>query len=298
MDPSPDGYPLDEAHSTLAVGALLPPPTGQPQPKVATAAGPSDTLEAALLRTHAESLNDFEGLRITTGNRIYAFKAAAAEAGMEEEVINAHPDVRRMEATQAGLQLLEDGVIGDLERTMRQHPLGPWVKRTTGVGLKQGARLIACYGVEGPGWNKVAGRPRTLSELWAYSGYHVIDGLAPARRKGQRANWNAQARTRAYLCADSVMKGLRKPCVVDEETRSATHVEGCKCYPLRIVYDAMRAKHATALHAFACAQCGPAGKPALPGSPLGLKHQQARALRIVSKELLRSLWLEATEGAR
>jgi hypothetical protein len=29
---------------------------------------------------------------------------------------------------------------------MRAHPLGPWVKRTTGVGEKTGARLLAAIG--------------------------------------------------------------------------------------------------------------------------------------------------------
>jgi hypothetical protein len=59
------------------------------------------------------------------------------------------------------------------------------------------------------------------------------------------------------------------------------------------VYDAAREQYAEAVHPTECVRCGPAGKPALPGSPLSAGHQHARALRRVSKEILRDLWLEA-----
>jgi hypothetical protein len=62
----------------------------------------------------------------------------------------------------------------------------------------------------------------------------------------------------------------------------------------REVYDQRRAATAERVHKTECLRCGPAGKPALPGSPWSAGHQLADALRIVSKEqLLKNLWREA-----
>jgi len=293
---SGDHSPLD-THPLAVPADLLPPPSHGPHPIRRPAAGPSPRAEAklepsptghplrledALLRIYADTLDDLEKTRIATTNRIGA---------LQREGLGDSPERDRLDAIAAGLAALEHSATLDLQRAMRKHPLGPWVKRTAGIGEKQGGRLIATIG--NPAWNGLHNRPRTLGELWAYCGYHVIDGAAPARRKGQRANWNADAKMRAYLCAEACMKGLRKPCAVDEDTKRAVHVEACGCFPLRVVYDDTRTHHADAVHAAPCCRCGPAGKPAQPGSPLSPGHQHARALRAVAKEILRGLWLEA-----
>jgi hypothetical protein len=198
------------------------------------------------------------------------------------------------------------------------------MRRTIGIGSKQGARLLAALG--DPYWSSLHNRPRTVSELWAYCGYHVLPasqtmrdahafvapgdqihdvdqdlvdhqkvgvgiakggdagygtpdtqltsaGVAPRRVRGQRANWSAMAKMRAYLIAESCMKNRRSP--------------------YRAEYDKARAHHADATHQVACPRCGPAGRPALPESPLSDGHMHARALRKVAKEILKDLWREA-----
>lgn len=61
----------------------------------------------------------------------------------------------------------------------------------------------------------------------------------------------------------------------------------------RIAYDEARAKYAESVHPADCVRCGPAGKPALADTPLSDAHKHARALRIVSKTILRDMWIEA-----
>ena len=85
-------------------------------------------------------------------------------------------------------------------------------------------------------------------------------------------NWSEDARKRAWLIATSCIK-------------TKGHY--------RDIYDATRAKYAEAVHNADCVRCGPAGKPALAGSPLSLGHQHARGLRAIAKELLRDLWIES-----
>lgn len=199
---------------------------------------------------------------------------------------------------------LEHQATLNLQRAVRKHPLGPWMKATVGVGEKQGARLLAAIG--DPYWNTLYDRPRTVSELWAYCGLHVhpaaqlrveaqrlrggggkqgdpgqaeadthavTAGVAPTRARGQRANWSTVAKTRAYLIAESCIKQVHSP--------------------YRAVYDDGRSKYADAVHPEPCRRCGPAGKPAEKGSPLSAGHQHARAMRLAMKEILKDLWRES-----
>lgn len=122
-------------------------------------------------------------------------------------------------------------------------------------------------------------------------GTHVgVVGVAPSRARGQRANWSATAKMRAFLIAEACIKQLGAEC---KQLGENQHVEGCSCGGYRKVYDAGRIKYADALHPVDCKRCGPAGKPAPVGTPLSLGHQHARALRLVMKAVLRDLWIEA-----
>lgn len=235
-----------------------------------------------------------------------------------------------------GCACLECQAVRNLQKLMREHPLGPWVQRTVGVGEKQCARLLAAIGdpyirpeIARDDGTVEPSRPRTVSQLWAYTGYHVdkipvnshpprdthassaVDGsdipasqnendthwgvaggevnghpshreldihvdaagVAVKRRKGQRANWSATAKMRAYLIAESCIKQHNSP--------------------YRTIYDNDRTNNANATHQHPCERCGPKNHPAPPGTPLSDGHKHARALRKVAKELLKHLWQEA-----
>jgi hypothetical protein len=266
-----------------------------------------------LLLIFADAFDDLERVRIATENRVRSLGQVKGLDGTDMEA-------RLLELVDA-LQVLEHQAELSLKRALRTHPLGPWVKATVGIGEKQGARLLAAIG--DPAWNHAEDRPRRgPAELWAYCGLHVINpgqssadaqpflagdpsgqdsadaqvgsaagsghpgdhekdvsqasvvsGVAPKRARGQKANWNATAKMRAFLIAESCIKQAASP--------------------YRAVYDEGRAHYADAVHPQPCAQCGPKGKPAQPGSPLSAGHQHARALRLVMKAILRDLWVEA-----
>lgn len=250
-------------------------------------ANPSSTppviaLASPTLKLAAETLDDLEKVWIANANRLRQLTRAEEDSDGETRGLGlnvAHPSVARLAAIVQGLEDLTKESTKALEKEMRAHPLGPWVKAQHGVGDKQAARLLAAIGDPyiRPALDREDGtpdpsRPRLVSELWAYCGYHVLDsGLAPARRRGQLANWSEDARKRAYLIAVSILKAGG---------------------PYREVYDARRAKDADAVHQIACVRCGPSGKPAQPGSPLAPGHQHGRAMRAVSKEILKNLWRE------
>jgi hypothetical protein len=258
-----------------------------------------------MLGMAAEVVDDLERVRIANENR-YRTLTATGEFGFG--LTDDHPDIARLRAMVDGLAQSEHQAILNLQRVMRNHPLGPWVKNAPGVGEKQAARLLAV--VRDPYWNDLHDRPRTVSELWAYCGFHVINtpgshssndahwrtaagptcypdsqrrtgpqcanavGVAPKRQRGQKSNWNEDARKRAWLIAASCVK---QPAGT----------------PYRDIYDQTREKYAEATHSADCVRCGPSGKPAPAGSPLSAGHQHARAMRAIAKAVLKELWLEA-----
>jgi hypothetical protein len=270
-----------------------------------------------LLALAADVLGDLEKVRIANENRLRQLTRSVEDSdggtrgfGLDE----AHPDVARLAALVGMLTDAEHKATLNLQRFMRKHPLGPWMAAQKGIGEKQGARLLAAIGdpyfrpeITREDGTVEPSRPRMVSELWAYCGYHVIPadhpttvpqrrnvggelngsdpgahsvaadarlaGVAPKRQRGTRANWSAVAKMRAFLVAESCIK-----------QSGTSH---------RAVYDATRAKYADAVHAVDCVRCGPKNDPALPGSPLSDGHKHARALRAVAKEILRDLWREA-----
>lgn len=264
------------------------------------------TLHDPMMRLLAEILDDLEDTRIANENRLRQMTRDEPDADGNERgfgLTEDHPDVARLAAMVDALAKLEHEATLNLQRSMRAHPLGPWVKAQRGIGEKQAARLLAA--IHDPYWHEVLDRPRTVSELWAYAGYHTLpvgqqtadthgtiaDGsktghvdqsgcdapstsvhVAARRAKGQRANWSADAKMRAFLISESVVKAGG---------------------PWREVYDKRKAATEGRVHAAPCIRCGPSGKPALPGSEWSKGHRHADALRITSKEILKGLWTEA-----
>jgi hypothetical protein len=244
-----------------------------------------------LLAILADAVDDLETVRVATENRYRQLTRDEADSDGEVRgfgLSDSLPEVKRMHEVLDGIAALEHQAVLNMQRQIRKHPL--WKQfgiHAKGVGEKQFARLIATIG--DPYWNDLHDRPRTVSEPWAYTGFHVVHpggqacrdshfssaaGVAPKRQRGQKSNWNEDARKRTWLIAAACLKA------------QGDHAK---------IYYAAREKYAEATHPDACVRCGPAGKPAPAGSPLSAAHQHARALRAVSKELLRELWVASKE---
>lgn len=218
------------------------------------------------------SLDDLEGQRIATENRLRALTRDVEDKDGEVRGLGLpedHPDVAVFQTYLASLVSNEVMITKMLERNMKRHPLGPWIMAQKGVGLKQAGRLLAAIG--DPYWNTLHDRPRTVAELWAYCG--LVPGLK--RRKGVVDNWSSEAKMRVWLISQSTLKQK-----ADES-------------PWRALWDARREATRDRVHSEACVRCGPAGKPAQPGSPWSLAHAKGDADRYVGKRLLRELWRES-----
>jgi len=244
--------------------------------KVGAATEPPSSF-AALLNLHAYFLDQLEALRIASENQLRAIQQAGGAAPVSTlEMIDS-------------LSLLESRAVLNLKRQLRKHPLSAWQRRTLGIGEKTLARFIAVVSANGdPSWNAKYERQRTLAELRAFCGMHVVGadsdqadgedqissvGVAPRRRKGHVVNWSTTAKTRLFLMAE--------PCI---KNRNSAY---------RPVYDAAREKYAEAIHLAPCLRCGPKGKPAQVGSPLSDGHKHARGIRMVMRAILHDVYRES-----
>lgn len=284
-----------------------------------------------MLALLADVLDDLERTRIANENRLRQLTRIEVDADGIERGFGLTLDqlqAASVASLVAGLAAMEHQATLSLRRALRAHPLGPWIASTAGVGEKQGARLLAAIG--DPYWNTLHDRPRTVSELWAYCGYHVLpvgghlicgthravaadgaqagtghtapathrrgaDAVVPGGDTGQKGG--APQVTSAGV-APRRARGQRANWSTTAKMRAFLVAESCiKCRqsPYRLVYDATRAKYSEATHAVVCVRCGPAGMPAPVGSALSDGHKHARALRAVAKQVLKDLWREAKQ---
>jgi hypothetical protein len=270
----PDGQGHDDNQPIDAVGDTS--PTIR-----ATNAAPMPSERSSLgwleLRTWAELFEDAQAARIAGENR--------ARATGVPEVYAAYL------ATLARVEHECELALWATYRRVVPAPIKQWQKDTPGIGLHLLARLLGHLGHpaiatphhwEGTGAKRklVADEPyeRTVSQLWQFCGHGD-----PSRRihKGMTAAelaavGNPKLKMIVHLNAEATMK-----CVGTDRSRRS---------PFRDVYDIRRMVTADRVHAAPCVRCGPKGKPALEGSPWSLAHQNADALRIVGKEILRDLW--------
>lgn len=235
-------------------------------------------------------LDDLEGVRKANASRIGA---------LERRHGYPFPHLTEIAAKVAAL---EHDVELELKRFWRQHPLYAW---STGVpGIKDGkliARLIAEIGdpsLRAVGhWEKAelpdgttdrewvidGYEERTAAQLRAYCGHGDPERSRIAKDATQAelfARGNPNAKVRAYLIGAQF-----KRTVGGEKSGSRS--------PYRDLYEQWRARYEVHVHAAPCVRCGPSGHPAPAGSPWSKAHQDAAAIRNVTKAFLNDLWAAA-----
>jgi len=242
------------------------------------------------LRVWAEMLHDHMTHRIASSNR-------AERAAVDPETYRGHLDA---------LLFTENELAKAMRKCYKRiapPEIRAWQVETLGMGDHLVARLLGHMGHpviahphhwEGTGAKRVlvADEPyrRTLGQLLQYAG-HGAPGRA---KKGASAEdlfalGNPKLKMLVHLLAEAAVKAqVRKfPDAGDDFDPSSRYALG----RLGDVYLTARKDSAEKVHATDCVRCGPSGRPALVGSPWSKGHQQAHALRIVGKDILRQLWI-------
>lgn len=249
--------------------------TGQTAPEThLTHAGLGPFLDDPTLSILAETVDDLEDLRKATENRVRMLTRGEVDADGHIRglaLTEDNPNVVRINATLDLITEAEKTAVRNLELVMKNHPLGPWIKAQNGLGMKTVARLLAAIG--DPYWNTLHDRPRTVSELWAYCGLAVHGGKAQRRAKGQTSNWSDTAKMRAWNIVQPIIKNRNSP--------------------YRHLYDQVKEGLQGSVYDQHYEGRMFKGKPITVGQPLSPGHIDARAQRVVMKEILKDLWIES-----
>lgn len=240
------------------------------------------------LRLWAEMFHDAQQQRIATVNR-------AERGGVDPDVYAPYT-----EALQTAEKVVRLQMIRCYRRTVPAE-IQTWVKATRGLDEPLMARLLGHLGHpriatphhwEGTGADRVlvADSPfeRTVGQLWQYCG-HGRPGRAQrgASAEDLAALGSPNLKMLVHLAAEGIVKaGVRK----NEGATTFTPTNRHAISDLGQLYLDVRYATWDRPHTVACVRCGPAGKPAEPGSPWNAGHQQGDALRKIGKEILRDLW--------
>ncbi len=263
----PDNYPELDFDSSLFIADMANRPAWQ--------------LEA-VIGLVCSCLDGMELTRIQVGNR--AAQATRSEPDSDGVMRGlgldaGSPLAALLLGTASDLRGIEGRLTGQLVALVKIHPLAPWIVSKRGLGYKTAGRLLGAIGdpylrtivADDGTWTQV---PRGVYQLYAYCGMHVRpDGVAPYRQRGVQSNWSEAARKRLYIIALAQRYSKKNQ--------------------WRPVYDDAKARALEAVHRLPCPRCGPSGHPALAGSPLSKGHADGRALRAVSKQILKEMWLHS-----
>ncbi len=167
-------------------------------------------------------------------------------------------------AAAAELEATEHAIDLQLTRLARQHFLSEWIQAAPGIGLGGFARLL---GVTGP-----LDRFATVAKLWAYLGLHVDNGIAPARRRGQRANWSAQGRVVGYQLGVAIVRVRRGRYRTAYDRKKGEYLARPRLGPSACPFGQTHTTRKGAL-----VRCG-------------LAHAHVAAMRYAVKALLKDLW--------
>ncbi len=127
--------------------------------------------------------------RIAFSNRV-----SALESGVD----NGHPaTLDLMQRWMDRFQALEKEADKDIATLAKDLPIIQHMIKVRGVGPLLAAKVVSMIDIE---------RASTVSALWRYCGYAVINGEREKLVKGEKSHYNTRLKTTCYLVATSFLK--------------------------------------------------------------------------------------------
>jgi len=124
--------------------------------------------------------------RIAFSNRI-----SAIERGTD------NGDQELLEKWLGKFEELESACDSDIFTMVKDYPIIEHLDALKGIGKLLAAKLVSMIDIE---------KADTVSALWRYAGYAVIDGAREKPTKGEKLHYNARLKTTCYLIGSSFLK--------------------------------------------------------------------------------------------
>jgi len=146
--------------------------------------------------------------RIQFSNRTSAIlRAADVSAGRQLELVKRYQDL---------FTKLEESLTFDIADLVKEYPIYEELAAVRGIGPTLAAKLIALIGD--------ISRFDTVSKLWRFSGYAVIDGVRESRKAGEKSHYNVRLKTALYLVGTSFLR-LKSPYRAEYDRAKAYYQE-------------------------------------------------------------------------
>lgn len=140
------------------------------------------------LRWLTDVYNQVQKLRISLGNRRLAY----------EQGRDSHVPPPRMTRWEESLVEMETSIKREMDYVIKDHPAWPWLAGVRGIGPTLATKMLGLIGD--------VGKFPTVSKLWRFAGYAVIEGSREYHKKGEKAHYSTRLKTVLYLVGDSFIK--------------------------------------------------------------------------------------------
>ncbi len=128
-------------------------------------------------------------------NRIaFRLRLGAIERGEDDQ---SSGDQQMLSFYQEQFSALEENVEKDIKSRLKDVPIYDYLGQIKGIGPMLAARLIALINID---------QCDTVSSLWRFAGYAVIDGHAERRVKGEKLHYSNRLKATCYNVAVSFLK--------------------------------------------------------------------------------------------
>jgi hypothetical protein len=175
------------------------------------------------------------------------------------------------------LKKLEKEIRNRMHENYKDDPMYKWLRSIRGIGPVLAGGLISGIDIR---------KAEHVSSLWKYFGYHVVNGRAVKRKKGEKLGFNPGMRVLGYKIADSFVKHRtpvyrqiyeeRKRRAMEKLNHPEANPENCPRY--KECMEELKKK---------ATRTGRGVK-----KPPCAKHIHLRACREMVKEFLRHLWVK------
>lgn len=158
-----------------------------PRKTIAPVLSPTQTMP--ILRALVDHRNSLQAERIRWSNRLSAAESGANET-LEEELAMYRKWLEIYDK-------LESDADTEIARLIKDHPLMVQLRAVKGIGPMLAAKMMSMIDIH---------RAESVSALWRYAGYGVVDGARERPVKGEKLHYNIRLKTTMYLVAGSFLK--------------------------------------------------------------------------------------------
>lgn len=92
---------------------------------------------------------------------------------------------------------LEKEADNDIKELAKDYPIIEEISQVKGIGVLLASKMVSLIDIT---------RADTVSALWRYAGYAVIDGERERPRKGEKLSYNVRLKTTMYLIATGFLR--------------------------------------------------------------------------------------------